>query len=104
MCSWLVAHPADIAAADAEGFTALTWACVKGHRAAVGQLVNCRADCQAVTESNGKTPLSLTAERGHMDCIRELLERKCSLEKEKKNRDGTTALMVAAHHNETDVI
>jgi len=100
--SWLVSHRADIGKVDAEGFSALTWACVKGHRAAVAQLLTCRADAEAQCEANGKIPLSLCAERGHKECITELLDRRAGLEH--PNRDGTLPLMCAAHHNETEVI
>jgi len=65
--NWLVAHGAKIGKVDAEGFSALTWACVKGHRAAVAQLLTCRADAEAEMVTNGKTPLSMCAERGHKD-------------------------------------
>jgi len=100
--SWLVAHRADITKVDSEGFSALTWACVKGHCASVSQLLTCRGDAEAICESNGKTPLSLCAERGHKECIAELLDRQAGLQR--PNRDGTLPLMCAAHHNETEVI
>jgi len=103
MISWLVSHRADIGKVDAEGFSAPTWACVKGHRAAVSQLLTCRADAEAFCSSNGKSPLSLCAERGHKECIMELLDRRAA-GIERPNRDGTLPLMCAAHHNETEVI
>jgi ankyrin repeat protein len=100
--AWLVSHRADVSALDSEGFNALTWACVKGHHAAVAQLLTCRANPDLECSSNGKTPLSLAAERGHKECISELLDQRASLLR--ANRDSTSALMCAAHHNETDIV
>jgi len=100
--SWLLKHRADIGARDGDGFSALTWACVKGHCDAVKLLLQGKADIQEVTDSNGKTPLTLSAERGNLECVTELLSKRASLEQSEKM--GGCALMCAAHHNETEVV
>lgn len=110
---WLISRRADLCAMDQHGFSALTWACVKGHRTVVTELLAGRAPPdeplmwwrdkgQALTASSGKTPLSLTCERGHLDCVEELLLRGAHIDS--KNRDGTTPLMSAAHHAETEIV
>mmetsp|Transcript_4467 Transcript_4467/g.10474 ORF Transcript_4467/g.10474 Transcript_4467/m.10474 type:complete len:341 (-) Transcript_4467:39-1061(-) len=100
--SWLIAQKADIRATDGEGFSALIWACLKGHREVVTKLIAGQADVEEVATSNGKTPLTLSAERGHFACVEELLTRKAHLEQ--PNSDGSTPLMCAAHHNEAEIV
>mmetsp|Transcript_51963 Transcript_51963/g.137248 ORF Transcript_51963/g.137248 Transcript_51963/m.137248 type:complete len:340 (-) Transcript_51963:66-1085(-) len=101
--SWLVAHRADMTITDGSGYTPMSWACLKGHLPVIRALLDKKADITALAESNGgKAPLSMCAELGHMECVLELLRRGAPLEA--PNRDGTTALMCAAHHCQTEVV
>lgn len=99
---WLLRHRANVAAIDSEGFSALTWACIKGHKEVLTLLIAGKADVEEITGSSGKTPLSLAAERGHFDCVEELLAKKASMQK--ANIDGSNALMCASHRGETEVV
>lgn len=65
-------------------------------------LLSARADVEELTSTSGKAPLSLAAERGHVDVMQELLRRHAQAEQ--PNRDGTTALMCAAHRTETQAV
>jgi len=85
-----------------DGFTALTWACIKGHREVVLELLAGRANANALTPSTGKTPLSLCAECGYVDIVVELLS--CRVELEQPNSSGSTPLMSAAHRGEAEVV
>uniref|UniRef100_A0A6U9IY81 Uncharacterized protein n=1 Tax=Zooxanthella nutricula TaxID=1333877 RepID=A0A6U9IY81_9DINO len=102
MVGWLLKQRSDLQARDGEGFSALTWACVKGHGPIIAMLLGAAADINEVTDSSGKTPLAISAERGNFDSVLELLSRRASVEC--ANRDGSTALMCAAHQSETQVV
>jgi len=99
---WLLRCRADLVSADDKGYDALSWACLKGHQSAVGLLLQNRADPEGNETGNAKTPLVLTAERGHLDCLQELLRGRAHLERTSK--DGSTPLMCAAHQAETEVV
>lgn len=100
--SWLLKCRVDLAAVDRQGYDALSSACVKGHRSAIATLLENKAEIEGTVASTGKTPLSLTAERGHLDCLQELLTRGAKLGQ--TNRDGSTVLMTAAHQSETEIV
>ncbi|CAK0792632.1 unnamed protein product [Prorocentrum cordatum] len=101
--AWLLECGADLRVADDQGYDALAWACCKGHQSTVVTLLQSRASPEGNGFSpSGKTPLALTAERGHLDCMKELLRARAPLEQ--TNKDGVTALMSAAHTAETEVV
>jgi ankyrin repeat protein len=100
--AWLLECGADLRVADDQGYDALAWACCKGHQSTVVTLLQSRAAPEGNESSNGKTPLALTAERGHLDCLKELLRARAPLEQ--TNKEGVTALMSAAHTAETEVV
>mmetsp|Transcript_73093 Transcript_73093/g.136605 ORF Transcript_73093/g.136605 Transcript_73093/m.136605 type:complete len:339 (-) Transcript_73093:70-1086(-) len=100
--AWLLGRRASVVTTDKEGFSALAWACVRGHSSAVKELLAGRADTEAVMTTREKTALSLSAERGHLNCIQELLAGKASLEQ--TNADGGSLLMCAAHTGEADIM
>ena len=58
-------------------------------------LLEARASMAEVTNSTGKTPLSLAAERGHVEVLHELLLKQAQVDQ--LNADGSTALHAAAH-------
>lgn len=105
---WLLGRRADVAARDGEGFSAMTWACIKGHHSVLKLLLNGKADLEELhlsTDGNagtGKTVLALSAERGHLDVVQELLLRRARVDQSCK--DGSTALMCAAQHVETEIV
>eukprot|EP00929_Paragymnodinium_shiwhaense_P001499 TRINITY_DN101725_c0_g1_i1.p1 TRINITY_DN101725_c0_g1~~TRINITY_DN101725_c0_g1_i1.p1 ORF type:complete len:338 (-),score=60.78 TRINITY_DN101725_c0_g1_i1:242-1255(-) len=100
--SWLLKKKADVNAIDGEGFSALTWACAKGHRESMSLLIAGGANITDLTKSSGKSPLAISAERGHIGCVQELLAKKADVHQ--ANQDGTSALMCAAHRAETEVV
>lgn len=59
---------AALAALDKEGLSALSWACLKGHRAVVQHLVEEGAEIDQ-TDKNGRTPLDLAAFCGDADTV-----------------------------------
>ncbi|CAE8587874.1 unnamed protein product, partial [Polarella glacialis] len=61
-----------------------------------------KASLEEATTSSGKTPLSLSAERGHASVVDELLARRARVDQ--PNLDGSTALMCAAHQCEAGVV
>lgn len=67
-------------------------------------MLQSRADIEELTgeASSGKTPLALASERGHFACVEELLASRAAIEA--PNRGGSTPLMCAAHHVETEVV
>lgn len=59
---------ADISLVDKEGLTALSWACLKGHKSVVQYLVEKDAKI-GQTDKNGRTPLDLAAFYGDSDIV-----------------------------------
>jgi ankyrin repeat protein len=59
---------------NANGFTPLHVACLKGHLGIVRLLLASGADL-TVTSVNSKTPLHLACEQGHTDVVQELLDK-----------------------------
>lgn len=59
---------ADISSLDKEGLTALSWACLKGHKSVVQYLVEKDATIDQ-TDKNGRTPLDLAAFYGDSDIV-----------------------------------
>jgi len=101
LISYFLTKRADVTATDGEGFSALAWACIKGHAPAVRELLRGYADGEALMASSSKTALSLCAERGHLECVTELLNWTAV---ETLNSDGSTALMCACHNLEAEVV
>lgn len=60
---------------DKEGLTALSWACLKGHREVVQYLVEKGATTDQ-TDKNGRTPLDLAAFYGDADIVSRTKSRK----------------------------
>lgn len=60
---------AALSSLDKEGLSALSWACLKGHRAVVQFLVEEGAEIDQ-TDKNGRTPLDLAAFYGDAETVR----------------------------------
>lgn len=66
--SWFSFLGAAISSLDKEGLSALSWACLKGHREVVQYLVEKGATTDQ-TDKNGRTPLDLAAFYGDADIV-----------------------------------
>ena len=71
-CVQLLLNVSDSNAKNAYGYTALHWACAKGHTNCTRVLLDAGADLSPHSDSNS-TPLSLAAESGHVSCVELLL-------------------------------
>jgi len=65
-------------------------------------LLDRRANMQELVSANGKSPLAIASELGHIACVHEMLHRGAPLEQ--PNADGSTPLMCAAHHGEAEIV
>lgn len=86
---------------DSEGRTALIWAAVNGHAAAVKVLLNTGADVNAI-DNIGMTSLMGAASGGKSDVVRTLLEKDANVNS--SSRDGMTALMLASSEGHKEII
>lgn len=59
---------ASLSSTDQEGLTAISWACLKGQKAAVRLLVEAGADLNQ-PDRQGRTPLDLAALNGDADTV-----------------------------------
>lgn len=66
--SGLFSSGAALSSLDKEGLSALSWACLKGHRAVVQYLVEEGAEIDQ-TDKNGRTPLDLAAFYGDAETV-----------------------------------
>lgn len=67
-CECTVLAGATLSSLDKEGLSALSWACLKGHRAVVQFLVEEGAEIDQ-TDKNGRTPLDLAAFYGDAETV-----------------------------------
>lgn len=67
-CECTVPAGAALSSLDKEGLSALSWACLKGHRAVVQFLVEEGAEIDQ-TDKNGRTPLDLAAFYGDAETV-----------------------------------
>jgi hypothetical protein len=65
---WTFLSGASLSSLDKEGLSALSWACLKGHRAVVQYLVEEGAEIDQ-TDKNGRTPLDLAAFYGDAETV-----------------------------------
>ena len=89
----LVAEKADVNAAQADGMTALHWACLRDDAAAATALLAAGANAKAENRY-GVTPLSLACTNGNEEVVRALLA--AGADPNATLRGGETALMTAA--------
>lgn len=67
-CEWACLSGAALSSLDKEGLSALSWACLKGHRAVVQFLVEEGAKIDQ-TDKNGRSPLDLAAFYGDAETV-----------------------------------
>lgn len=67
-CDWASLSGAILSSLDKEGLSALSWACLKGHRAVVQFLVEEGAEIDQM-DKNGRTPLDLAAFYGDAETV-----------------------------------
>lgn len=65
---WAFLSGAALSSLDKEGLSALSWACLKGHRAVVQFLVEEGAEIDQM-DKNGRTPLDLAAFYGDAETV-----------------------------------
>uniref|UniRef100_A0A452S0U1 Tetratricopeptide repeat, ankyrin repeat and coiled-coil containing 1 n=1 Tax=Ursus americanus TaxID=9643 RepID=A0A452S0U1_URSAM len=78
-CECTVLAGATLSSLDKEGLSALSWACLKGHRAVVQFLVEEGAEIDQ-TDKNGRTPLDLAAFYGDAETVLYLVEKGAVIE------------------------
>ena len=87
---------------DSLGRTALHWAAMNGHEAAVKLLLEKGVDLESKDTGSGRTPLSWAAENGHEAVVKLLLEKGVDLES--KDGGGQTPLSLAAEKGHEVVV
>ena len=85
--------------------TRLSWAAHRGKLARVRELCEWHADIDGgvrATDAVGSSPLSEASWKGHLETVRELLHRGANTNV--ANRDGHTALHIAAYSGQLDIV
>ena len=102
----LLSHGSDfnlVESRDKKGYTALHWACIKGHTDIVRFLIEAGADQNSVNNL-GSSPLLLAAWKGHDEVVLVLLAAKSASNIiDQPNSVGLTPLMQASNHNKLRV-
>ena len=98
--AWLLARGAPREAQDADGQTALHWACRNSHMTAMRALLAAGADIDAAQES-GRSPLWVAAHEGRTDVVRALLAEGAYVD---AAEGGTPPLYTAAFAGHIDVM
>jgi ankyrin repeat protein len=93
----------DVNARMSEGWTALTKAMVRGHTEVVLQMVHSGKELDINTQSHDRTPLTLALQGDILD-IAYILIAQPSIDVNRKDRDGSTPLIIAAKHNHCDFV
>ena len=78
-------------------------ACLYGHLEVVRFLVENGVNVNAVTATDGTTPLMMACERGHLEIVRLLVERGANVNAATSN-DGGTALMMASQNDHLEIV
>ena len=99
----LVNKGADVRRTDAKGWTALHYAAELIDESALRLLVLQGADLDAMTRQ-GETPLICAVRLGRIDCVRCLLDAGADIDARQKSEAGRTPLMIAAGHNNQDMV
>jgi uncharacterized protein len=90
----LIAHRADVNAAQADGMTALHWAAANGDLETTKLLLRAKADVKAATRVGALTPLSLACLSGDAPVMAALIQ--AGADTNAAETDGATPLMKAA--------
>ncbi len=92
--------PAVIGATDDNGYTALHWAGIRGHRRILAELIDAGADVNALG-GDGGTPLHWACHLDNREAIEQMLEAGADLDV--SNRWGRTPLHIAARRSCVEV-
>lgn len=105
MVACLLAHGADVALTDPDGYSATHWLCVRGdHSAVLALLLDAGADINARTNF-GSTPLIIAAKYGYAGCAVLLIDRGGDvLNLNARAGNGQTALHEAAKHGHAAIV
>ncbi len=87
--------------ANHRGYTALTYASVKGHLNMVEALLAAGADKDGANR-DGTTPLICAAQNGHVECLKVLLS--AGAAKDKANKYTSTALICASKNGHVECV
>jgi ankyrin repeat protein len=88
---------------DEQGSTALHWAAYWGHEE-VAALLLCHGAQANSTEKDGRTPLLLACEKGHVGVVRVLMEHSEGQALFEPDRQGRTPLQLAAYWGHEEVV
>ena len=98
----LLARGASVAARTSGGATPLALAVEQGHAAIAEQLLAAGADANA--EAGGWTCLAAAVSRQHAAVVRALLAARADANARAAAQDGATPLLIAAQHNDVDLM
>jgi ankyrin repeat protein len=98
----LLEHGANPNLRNQDGSTPLHDAALKGNRELIELLLMHGAGINAVDSESASTPLHLAASFGRLDAVKALVEH--GADPSLKNREGLTALALAAKNNFADVV
>ena len=97
----LVTAGADVAAADADGRSAVYLAAQQGHVEAIVPLCRARASCDQ-PNNRGGTPLWIASQNGHLRCVDALLQQGADVNKARGS--GATPLYAASQYGHAAVV
>ena len=103
MAELLIRSGANVKAANRNGATPMTLACINGEAAIIKALLDAGADPNAAVLLNGETPLMLAARTGKVDSVKVLIDRGANVNAKESIR-GTTPLMWAVSENNAAVV
>jgi uncharacterized protein len=103
MPEMLIRGGANVRAANRNGVTQMTLACVNGSAGMIKALLDAGADPNGTVLLNGETPLMMAARSGSPDAVKLLIDRGAQVNAKESLR-GTTPLMWAASEDHTDIV
>jgi ankyrin repeat protein len=102
--AFLLTKGIDVNQHDEDNYTALMWACIKGHKEIVQMLLqdeNIKINLQGGWD--GWSALIVASRKGHKEIVQMLLQDK-NIEINQRNRHGETALMWASQEGHKEIV